>query len=89
MKMKIEVKQKIDPCIRLSAEGNRYADLVKDEMQGKIIDELWKMVEPYIQTDENFYEVKMSLNVNTLLEKAVDWNNGVPQYGQREYLKIW
>ena len=76
--MKLEVKKKIDPCIRLSAEGNRYADLVKDEMQGKIIDELWKMVEQYIKVEENYHEIKMSLNVNTLVEKAVDWNNGVP-----------
>ena len=86
--MKLEVKKKIDPCIRLSAEGNRYADLVKDEMQGKIIDELWKMVEQYIKVEENYHEIKMSLNVNTLVEKAVDWNNGVPHMYDKQYLKI-
>ena len=86
--MKIEVKKLLDPCIRLSAEGNRYAELMKDEMQGRLIDELWKMVEPYIQTEENFYEIKMSLNVNTLLEKAVEWNNGVPHMYDKQYLKI-
>lgn len=86
--MRIEIKKQLDPCIRLSAEGNRYADLIKDEMQGRLIDELWKMVEQYIHTEENFYEINMSLNVNTLVEKAVDWNNGVPHMYDKQYLKI-
>lgn len=86
--MRLEIKQKIDPCLALSANGQHYIELVKDEMQGRLIDELWKMVEPYIHTDENYHEIKMTLNVDTLVEKAVDWNNGVPHMYDKQYLKI-
>ena len=87
--MKLEIKMKIDPCIRLSAEGNRYAELVKDEMQGRLIDELWKMVEPYIHTDENFHEIKMTLDYDTLTERVAYFNDGYPQMDERTYLKIY
>lgn len=86
--MRIEVKQKIDPCISLSAEGNHYRELIEDEMKGQIIDRLWELIEPYIHTDESYHEIKMTLNVNTLVEKAVDWNNGVPHMYNKQYLKI-
>lgn len=88
MKMRLEVKQKIDPCIRLSAEGNRYAELVKDEMKGQIIDRLWELIEPYIHTDENFHEIKMTLDYDTLTERVAYFNDGYPQMGERTYLKI-
>ena len=86
--MRIEVKQKIDPCISLSAEGNHYRELIEDEMKGRLIDKLWEIVEPYIHTDKSYHEIEMSLNVNTLLEKAVEWNNGVPHMYDKQYLKI-
>lgn len=89
MNMKIEVKQKIDPCLALSANGIHYTELVKDEMKGQIIDKIFEMVEPYIHTDENYNEIKMSLNVDTLTERVAYFNDGYPQMGERTYLKIY
>ena len=86
--MKIEVKKLLDPCITLSANGQHYMELIEDEMKGQIIDKLFEMVEPYINVQKNYHEIKMSLNVNTLVEKAVDWNNGVPNMYDKQYLKI-
>ncbi len=86
--MKIEVKKILVPCITLSANGQHYMELIEDEMKGRLIDELWEMVEHYINVQKNYHEIEMSLNVNTLLEKAVEWNNGVPHMYDKQYLKI-
>lgn len=86
--MRLEVKQKIDPCLALSANGQHFIELVKDEMKGQIIDRLWELIEPYIHTDESFHEIKITLDYDTLTEKAVDWNNGVPHMYDKQYLKI-
>lgn len=88
-KMRLEIEKKLDPCIVLSPNGQHYMGLMKEEMQGKIIDELWKLIEPYFKVDEDYTKIKMSLNVDTLIENAVSFKDGYPQYGQREYLKIW
>lgn len=88
MKMKIEIKKQLDPCVVLSANGNHYMELIKDEMKGRIIDKLWEMVEPYIHVDEDYFNVKMDLNVDEMAERAVTFNDGVPQMGERVYLKI-
>ena len=86
--MRLEIKQKLDPCITLSANGQHYMELVKDEMKGRIIDKLWDMVEPYIHMDENYHEIKMSLDYDTLTERVAYFNDGYPQMGERTYLKI-
>lgn len=86
--MRLEVKQKLDPCLVLSANGIHYTELVKDEMKGQIIDRLWELIELYIHTDENYHEIKMTLDYDTLTERVAYFNDGVPQMGERTYLKI-